>query len=318
MTRHNGLNAPAAGMTRRSFLGALALSAFAMTSLSACGGGGDPLASDNSGSSSDTDTIVIGSADFSESQLIGTIYSHALQNAGVQVRENLNIGARQVYLQALDDGSIDLLPEYTGSLLNYYDSSSSQTDPEKIIDELKDKLPDGIEILDPSNAQNVDVVAVQQAFADENGLSNISDLAGIASEMTFGGPPEFETTYKGMVGLREVYGIEFKEFLSLDAGGPLTLAALVNGQCQAGDMFSSDPAIKDNNLIALEDDKGLFGFEQVIPLIRSSKATDTVKDTLNAVSAALTQENLMDMNRRVNNGEDLAQIADDWIATYLD
>lgn len=306
------LNRP---MTRRSMIGA---SLLAMSALAGCGGSSDPLSGDSSGSTgSSGDTIIVGSADFAESQLIATIYSHALANAGVTVEEKLGIGAREVYIEALNDGSIDLVPEYSGTLLSYYDESAAPSTADEVITQLGELLPDGLAVLEASEATDGDTVTVTKAFAEEHGITKISDLSGLSEEMTFGGPAEIKTRYMGLVGLEELYGLTFKDCLVLDAGGPLTLAALTGGQIQAGDMFSSDPAIEDNDLIALEDDKALFGFQQVLPLGRADKLTDTVTEVLNKISAALTTEGLMDLNRRSNNGDDFADIADDWIAENL-
>lgn len=279
--------------------------------LSACSSNDPMSASDSSADSSDT--IVVGSADFSESQLLATIYSHALSNAGVTVEEKLNIGSREIYMEALEDGSIDLLPEYTGYLLTELNPDAKTTDDATILDELATTLPDGLVVLDESDAENTDVLAVTADLADQYSLEKISDLVPIAQDLTLAGPAEWKSRYVGVPGLEEVYGLTFGKFQVFDAGGPLTLSALLNGQADVGDMFSSDPAISENDLVALEDDKGLFLPANVIPLIRESKATDTVTSTLNAISAALTQDDLMEMNGKVSSGEDIGTIADEWL-----
>jgi Substrate binding domain of ABC-type glycine betaine transport system len=118
----------------------------------------------------------------------------------------------------------------------------------------------------------------------------------------------------GVVGLRDVYGLNFKEFVSLDAGGTLTMTALVNGQIQAGDLFSTDPGLETNNLVALEDDKSLFAAENVVPLIKSAKQNDTITKTLDAVSAKLTTDDLISMNAEAAKGTNLSDIAKKWLA----
>lgn len=283
----------------------------ALTALSACSSN-DPMSSSDSSASS-SDTIVVGSADFSESQLLATIYSHALSNAGVTVKEKLNIGSREIYMEALEDGSIDLLPEYTGYLLTELNPDAKTTDDATILEELKTALPDGLIVLDESQAQNTDVLAVTADLAEKYSLTKISDLVPIAQNLTLAGPAEWKSRYVGVPGLEEVYGLKFGKFQVFDAGGPLTLSALLNGQADVGDMFSSDPAIAENNLVALKDDKGLFLPANVVPLIRESKATDTVTATLNSISAALTQDDLMTMNGKVSDGEDIGTIADEWL-----
>ncbi|MBN9612554.1 MAG: ABC transporter substrate-binding protein [Actinobacteria bacterium] len=291
-----------------------AIAATAALALTACSGG-DPLSSGNG--SKDSSTIIVGSADFSESQLLATIYSHALQNAGVKVEEKLNIGSREVYLQALRDGSINLLPEYNGYLLGELDPKTSETDRAAIQQQLQDKLnPEGIEVLDAAEAENTDVLVVNGDVAKKHNLVNISDLQPVADQLVLAGPAEWKTRQIGLPGLEQVYGLKFKEFKVLDAGGPLTLSALQNGQAQVGDMFSSDPAIGENGLVSLVDDKGLFLPANVIPVIRKDAASDEVKKVLNGISAALTTADLMDMNGRIAAGDDIGAIADDWLAKH--
>lgn len=299
-------------MKKRTILSALAVTS--AIALSACGGGGDPLSGGGNEGGSEGSQVIVGSADFTESQLIASIYSQALQAKGVEVKEQLNIGSREVYIAALKDGSIDLVPEYSGALLKYLDEKSTATTTEAVQAELATKLPEGISMLQPSLAEDKDVIAVTKATADEYKLTTISDLAPYAPELVVGGPPEWKTRVQGMVGLRDVYGLNFKEFVALDAGGTLTMTALTNGQIQAGDLFSTDPGLKANNLVALEDDKSLFAAENVVPVIKTAKQNDTVTQTLNDVSAKLTTQSLIDMNAEAATGTNLSDIAKKWLA----
>ena len=169
-------------------------------------------------------------------------------------------------------------------------------------------------MLTPSPAEDKDVVAVTQATADKYQLKTISDLKPHAGELVLGGPPEWKTRTQGVVGLRDVYGLNFKDFVSLDAGGTLTMTALTNGQIQAGDLFSTDPGLHANHLVALMDDKNLFAAENVAPLIKSAKQNDTIKKTLDAVSAKLTTDDLINMNAEAAKGTNLSDIAKKWVA----
>ena len=300
-------------MKKRSFVSALALTA--VLALSACGGGGgDPLSGGGNAGGSEGSQVIVGSADFTESQLIGSIYSQALQGAGVAVKEQFNIGSREVYIAALKDGSIDLIPEYSGALLKYLDEKSTASTTDAVQAELATKLPDGISMLAPSPAEDKDVLAVTQATADKYKLKTISDLKPYAGELVLGGPPEWKTRVNGVIGLRDVYGLNFKDFVTLDAGGTLTMTALTNGQIQAGDLFSTDPGLVSNHLVALEDDKSLFAAENVVPLIKTAKQTDTIKKTLDAVSAKLTTDDLISMNAEAATGTSLSDIAKKWLA----
>ena len=289
-----------------------ALAAVAALTLSGCAGG-DPLAADGGGEGSSGDSIIIGSADFTESQLIATIYSQTLQAAGVEVTEQFNIGSREVYMVALQDGSIDLLPEYAGALLKYLNPESTVSTTEDVVAELDTVLPDGVSLLEAAEAQDKDILAVTQETADAYGLETISDLEPVAAELSLGGPPEWATRVNGVAGLRDVYGLEFKEFVPLDAGGPLTMTALTSGQVQVGDIFSTDPGLTSNNLVALEDDKSLFAAENVVPVITTAKSSDLVEETLNAVSAELTTADLIAMNTEAGTGANLADIATAWL-----
>ncbi|MCF4121893.1 ABC transporter substrate-binding protein [Antribacter sp. KLBMP9083] len=291
-------------------VGLAGLSGIALLTLTACAAG-DPLSADAAGGSGSG--VVIGSADFSESQLIATIYSLALQDAGVEVEEKFNIGSREVYIAAVQDGSIDLVPDYAGALLKYLDTESTATSTEDVIAELGEVLPDDLAMLEASAAQDKDVLAVTRETAEKYGLETISDLQPVAGEISLGAPPEWKTRVNGVLGLEDVYGLTFKEFVSLDAGGPLTLAALTSGQVQAADVFSTDPAIAENDLVSLEDDKFLFAAENVVPIVRSDKVSDTITEALNEVSGALTTEDLIAMNGRAATGESLEDIASDWL-----
>lgn len=291
-----------------------ALGAVSVLALSACGLGSDPLSGDGNNAGSPGSQIIIGSADFTESQLIASIYSQALQARGVKVVEQLNIGSREVYVAALKDTSIDLVPEYSGAFLHYLDPDSTAATPAAVADELEVKLPAGITMLKPSPAEDKDVIAVTKDTADKYHLKTISDLAPVANDFVLGGPAEWKSRKQGVIGLRDVYGLNFKEFVSLDAGGTLTMTALTNGQIQAGDLFSTDPGLVANNLVALEDDKSLFAAENVIPLIKKAKLTDTVAAALDEVSAKLTTADLVAMNAEAATGANLADIAKKWLA----
>ncbi|QSE92884.1 glycine/betaine ABC transporter substrate-binding protein [Rhodococcus pseudokoreensis] len=289
----------------------VALAGATLVSLTACGIGKDPLAADGGGSSDGA--IVVGSADFPESQLIATIYAEALRANGIDVTEKLNIGSREVYVPAIRDGSIDLLPEYSGALLQYLDSATTATASDEVTEQIKAKLPAGLIALEPSPAEDKDVLAVRQETADEYSLETIEDLVPHAGELTLGGPPEWKTRENGVAGLKDRYGLTFKEFLALDAGGPLTLNALLSGQIEVADVFSTDPAMRSENLVALEDTKHLFLAENITPIINENKAGDDVRAVLADVSAALTTEDLIAMNERVADLEDMGDIAREWL-----
>ncbi len=264
--------------------------AAALMATAACGdSGGDPLATTSSSSSGGaaSSTIKVGSADFPESALLAEIYAGALEAKGVKVEKKLNIGAREAYIPALQDGSIDLIPEYTGVLRDYFKKGQTGTDAEAVYTELKGSVPATLTVLDKSAAEDKDALVMKKSRADELGVKSIADLSGKADKLTVGGPPEWKTRDTGIPGFKKIYGLEFKAFRPLDAGGPLTLAALKNGQIDAGDLFTTDPSIAANDLVALEDPKNMYAAQNVVPLITKSKSNPTIEGALNAVSAKL-------------------------------
>ncbi|MEU4242613.1 ABC transporter substrate-binding protein [Actinoplanes sp. NPDC026619] len=293
----------------------IAVAAFALLlSLSACGANDDPLSKDTTtGSSSAPGSITIGSANFAESELLGEIYAQALEAKGVTVKRQFNIGARELYLKALQDGSIDLLPEYNGALLSALAKGGAPagvSKPEDVLTELKKVLPSGTEVLEQSAAEDKDTLTVTAATAAKYNLKSIADLTPVASKLSIGAGPEWQERYQGLKGLKELYNIQFKTFKPLDAGGPLTVNALVKGQIDVGNIFSTDSSIATNKFVVLDDPKNLYLAENILPLIRTAANSPTVSGALNAVSAKLTTENLTTYLAKVQvDKQDTAAVA---------
>jgi osmoprotectant transport system substrate-binding protein len=137
----------------------------------------------------------------------------------------------------------------------------------------------------------------------------------VCGQLVFGGPSEFQQRPDGVPGLQETYGCTFKEFRALDTGGPLTVAALEDGTVQAANLFTTDPTIEDKGFVVLEDPQNNFAAQNVVPLINSTKATPEVTEALNAVSAKLTTDGLVELNRQLNAPEkpNVDTVAKDWI-----
>jgi osmoprotectant transport system substrate-binding protein len=293
------------------------LAALALTAgvLAACGGEEeDPLAG-SGGEEAPSDTIVVGSANFSENVVLAEIYAQALDAAGVQTDKRLNIGSRETYIPALQDGSIDLIPEYTGNTLLYFDDSATATESDEVYSALQDALPEGYTVLEPSEAEDKDVIVVRQETAEKFDLTSIADLEPVAGDMVVGGSPEFEERRAGLAGLEEVYGLEFAEFKTLDVAGPLTVSALKDGDVDVTQLFSTQPSIEENGFVALEDPENIFIAQNVVPLINEEKVTDEVEETLNAVSAELDTEQLSTLVSRVDvDNENPRDVAADWLS----
>jgi len=278
--------------------GVAMLAGFALA-LTACGGGSDPLSSGSgqtSGAAAPSDTIVVGSANFTESQILAEIYAQALAAKGVSVEKRLNIGSREAYIPGLQDGSIDLIPEYSGVLLQYFDKTADETEPDAVYTALQAALPDNLIVLDKSAAEDKDAVVVTRDTATKLNVKSIADLAPQCPNLVFGGAPEFQPRPDGIPGIQATYNCAFKEFRSLDAGGPLTVAALKNGDVQAANLFTTQSTIAANDFVVLEDPKNNFAAQNVLPLINKAKATDNVKATLNVISAKLTTDGLTKLN----------------------
>jgi osmoprotectant transport system substrate-binding protein len=283
--------------------------------LSACGGS-DALESGSDSSPAASDTIAVGSANFPENVLLAEIYAGALEAKGVKVTKKLNIGAREVYLKALEDGSIDLIPEYNGYLLGYYDKNATASGPDEVLTALKAKLPATLTVADQATAEDTDAVVVTKETATKYNLTSIADLAPVASKLTLGGPPEWKTRATGVPGFKKVYGVTFGKFRSLDAGGTLSVNALKKGQVDAANIFTTDPNIAKNGWVALQDPKHLFLAANVVPVITKTKATPTVTAALNGVSAKLTTANLTEMMKRVVlDKEDPQTVAKDFLSS---
>lgn len=299
-------------MNRRlsTTLAAALVSALALT---ACGGGGDPLEDDASATGgAEGEGLIIGSANFPENVLLAEIYAAALSDAGVTVTKKLNIGNREAYMAGLEDGSIQLIPEYTGNLTLFLNEGAEATESDAVYAELQEALPESLTVLDMAEAQDKDAVVVTAETAEEFDLVSIGDLQPHAPNMVLGGPPEWRDRYTGVPGLLEVYGLEFSSFKPLDAGSTLTVEALKNGQIDAGNIFTTDPAIAQNDFVALEDPESLFAAQNVVPLIATDAVTDEIEQVLNEVSAALTTENLTEMMVQVQ-GADPAQVAREFV-----
>ncbi|MFV2175709.1 ABC transporter substrate-binding protein [Actinomadura sp. LOL_016] len=288
----------------------------AALSLTACGGGdgGDenPLA----GGGGDSSAITVGSANFPESALLGEIYAQALEGKDLKVERKFNIGAREVYYDQVVKGGIDVMPEYNGALLTTsVDPKSTAATTEEINKELTAKLPDGAAILDSAAAEDKDSVTVTKEIAQKHGLKSIADLEPVAGQLVIGGPSEFKTRQQGLVGLESQYGLKFEKFQPLDAGAQATLVELLlDDEIQAADLFTTDPMIVEHGLVVLEDPKHVFSAQNVTPLVYEKGVDEQARTALNAVSAKLTTQHLLDMMKRiVVDKDDQEKVAEEWL-----
>ncbi len=292
---------------------ALAASALTITALAltACGSSGSLTAPEetSSGSAGASDTITIGSQAYYSNEIIAEIYAQALEGAGFTVERTFNIGQRDAIIPSLQDGTIQLTPEYTGNLLQYFDKTTTATTTDDVYAALEKALPEGLAVLDQSPATDQDSYNVTAAFAAEHNLKSIGDLAGI-SPLVLGGAPELEQRPYGPSGLKEKYGVD----VTFSATADTTVDELVAGNIQVANVYSADPNIKTKDLVTLEDPKGLFLASHVVPLVSSSFPSDAA-DVINKVSAALTPEGLVALNvQSTQDQKSPADIAKAWLS----
>ncbi|MFF9404827.1 ABC transporter substrate-binding protein [Streptomyces anandii] len=274
----------------------------------------NPLSGDGKASGG---TVVVGSNNFAESILIADIYGEALKAKGVKVTYKPNIGSRETTYGLLKNGSVTVLPEYNGALLAYLDKNAAPKTVAATTAAINAKLDPKLTLLEPAPAQNKDSVTVNQETAKKYNLtakSSVADLKDAAKDLVIGGSPEFQTRQQGLLGLKSVYGLEFKSFKALDAGGPLTQAALKKNTVQAADIFTTDPTIPKEKFVVLQDPKNLFGFENVQPLVYKSGLDQKGVDALNAVSAKLDTATLLDLDIQVQSqNKDPLDVAKAWL-----
>ncbi|MEV5331005.1 ABC transporter substrate-binding protein [Streptomyces werraensis] len=296
--------------------GAAAALAAAAALLTACSSGDT---SDNplDGDKAEAGTVVVGSNNFAESTLLADIYGEALRAKGLKVTYKHNIGSRETTYGLMKNGSVTVLPEYNGSLLAYLDPKAGQTSADAVDEAVKAKLDKQLTLLESSPAEDKDSVALNAATAKKYGLtaeSTLADLKEAAPELVIGGSPEFQTRQQGLKGLETVYGLKFKSFKALDAGGPLTQAALAQNEVQAADVFTTDPTIVKEKFVVLKDPENLFGFANVTPLVRKDGLPREGVEALNAVSAKLDTKTLLDLDAQVQlEKKDPLDVAKAWL-----
>jgi len=275
---------------------AIGLAAAAGLALSACGSSGgnsNPLSGGATKGS-----VVVGSANFPEDELLAEIYAQDLQAHGIKVTRKFNIGAREVYYPQIKKGAVTIIPEYNGALLTTsVDPTSTAATTAEVDGALRAKLPSTLEILAPSSAQDADSVTVTQAFAAKHHLKSIADLKPIAHTMTFGGPPECNTRADCIPGLKKHYGLVFKKFIPTDESGPVTITDLKNGKVQAADLFTTTPQIATDHFVSLADPKFNFAAQNVVPLVYKPGVDAKIVGILNAISTKLTTPALLAMDK---------------------
>jgi osmoprotectant transport system substrate-binding protein len=267
--------------------------------------------------------ITVGSFDFPESVLLAEIYGQALAEDNFPVRILPDLGSRELVDSALMSGLVQLVPEYAGSALEFFSLGrlSATSDAEAASMALTGSVAGrGLVPASPAPAQDANAIVVTAATAARYGLRSIADLARLAPGLMFGGPPECPGRAYCLPGLKRVYGLRFKAFIPLDAGGPLTLQALEEGDIGVALLFTTDPDIPARHLVVLADDRGLQPAENITPVVRRdviARYGPNLLAALNAVSALLDTGELRGLDAQVElAGQDPRLVAGRWLRAH--
>ncbi|MDO5533375.1 MAG: ABC transporter substrate-binding protein [Propionibacteriaceae bacterium] len=273
-----------------------------------------PATTTSAGAPAAAGTLVVGSQQYYSNEIIAELYAQALEKAGFTVERQFQIGQREVYLPELEAAKVDVLPEYAGNLLQYYDKTTDVTDGTAVLSALAAALPEGLRVLDAAEASDQDSYTVTQAFADEHGLTTIGDLAKAPQPVKLAANAEFATRPYGPEGAKATYGVDIELVPVEDSGGPLTARALADGTVQVADLYTADPTIAKEGFVILEDPEGLILPQNVIPLV-SAKVDDTAAAAIDAVNAKLTVAELQALNARSIDEQARSEvIAREWLA----
>lgn len=259
--------------------------------VAACGSG-NPLAGGGNGSA-----IVVGSADFAESELLMEIYAAALRKAGIEVQTRPRLGSREITNVAVQDGSITVMPEYSGNLLQSVDPNATATAADKVYAALQRSLPQGLEVLEQSAAEDSDVLVVTQQTAATLGLTSMDQLGPHCGQLTLGAAGEWPGRWKDKIA--QIYGCTFREIRSTDVAGPVTLEALRSGDAEIVNLNTTSPDIAAHGWVELADPKNMYPAQRILPLVRAGTLSQAGVDALNEVSAVLTTEILTELNQRM-------------------
>lgn len=257
------------------------------------GGNGDAAPSDR--------TVTIGSKNFTEAVILGELYRQALEAKGYTVELKSSIGSTEIIDRALTSGEIDMYPEYTGTMLTVvFGEDEPQEDAESTYDRAKELYEErGETLFEMTPFSDSDALAVTTAFAEENGLESIGDLAELDT-LKLGGQPEFETRLQGLPGVKEDYGIENVTFVPFTGISPYE--ALDQGAVDVAAIFSTDPPLASGDYVVLEDPEANFGFQNVAPVVNQELADelgDDFRNAIDAVSEKLSEEAIIAMNSAV-------------------
>ncbi len=277
--------------------------------LGGCGSAG------NGGDAEPRDGVRVTSFSFTESMVLAELYALALERAGIPVIRRIGLAAREVVEPALEQGVVDLVPEYTGTALTFLDRKTGRatSDQDRTYALLRDAFAQrGVTTLAKAPARDENAIAVTAATAKRLDLVKVSDLRPVASKLVFGGPPECPERPLCLGGLESEYGLHFKSFTALDAGGPLTVSALSGHEIDVALLFTTTPQVETSGFVLLDDDRGMQPADNVVPVVRTEvlhRYGERLSDALDRVSAQLTSDELRALNAAVDVRGTTPQVA---------
>jgi osmoprotectant transport system substrate-binding protein len=265
--------------------------------------------------------ITVTSFDFPESETLAELYGQALRQQGYPVAVVARLGSREIVQPALEQGRVDLVLGYLGSALNFmYDKRVATADPQATYARLTQALTSrGISLLPYAKAQDRNGFVVTGDLARRRQLERISDLAPIARQLTFGGPPECPDRPLCLKGLQDVYGLQFARFEAMPSR-KTTADALATGEIDLGMLETTDGNLADRDLVQLADDRRLQPAENIAPMLRTEIAAaygPRLVRVLNNLTDQLNTRDLIQMNQRVElEGAKPAAVAADWLGNH--
>ncbi|MCU1372416.1 MAG: L-proline glycine betaine binding transporter protein ProX [Ilumatobacteraceae bacterium] len=297
-------------------IGVLALASCSDNSSDSGGSDGGTKTTTDSGKSADA--IRISSQDFSEQKVLAQVYGQYLEDQGIKVDIQDPIGTRDQIYDALESKKLDLQLDYSGSAVVFLEGedvpeSGASADAQATFDALQPLLKDvDLESSEQSEAADANALVALTSWAEDNGVTTISDLAGVDGSLTLGGAAECAERAECLLGYRDTYGLDL-EFKAVDYGPPL-VAALEADEIQVAQYGSTAPEIATGKIVELEDDKGLQDAQNVVPVFRAAVSTPELVDALNTLSAAITTEDLAAWNQATDvEKEDPVDVATKWL-----
>jgi osmoprotectant transport system substrate-binding protein len=266
----------------------------------------------SSGGNEDKGSVTISGQEFPEAALVANMYKLLLEDAGYSVTMKL-VGTRDVYMaKGQFPGAVDIVPEYVGGIADFLNTQANgadaepitTNDPQQTLDALKPLTDDaGITMLDPAEATDQNAFFVTNDYADQNSLTTLSDLGALGDPVVLAAAPDCEGRSDCEGGLSGTYGINVTKVLPLGYASAQTFKSVLDGESQLGETSTTDGSLDAQGLVLLDDDKGIQPAQNLIPAVSTDFLENhgDVEDLLNGLMAALTTDDLTEMNGQMSN-----------------